>query len=493
MGVDARSPWLVVAGCAGAWLVAAASTAASPREVSCPDCHATEGKQFAASVHPPAGIGCPSCHGGEDAYRVPDVVVERSVHLLDTQPAVSTREAGAAAFDHGPRFRGKPSRFDVPERCGSCHSDVARMNPYALPTDQWAQYRISGHGQALYLRHNDRVAVCIDCHGTHAILAPKDPESSVYPKNVPATCGRCHADPARMAGSFLSTRVVEQYRESVHGRGLLERDDLGMPNCAICHGSHSAVPPGFRDVGHVCGRCHQQENQRFLESFHGKFDLFPRCVGCHTKRVAQRDHLIEPVVASPAEIRAAYGRVRERMPDAPLDDPAFEEAFAAACRPPVPQVAALCERCHGPSKEFGHRIFFGQIDENALRTGAQLRRLIVHNELAYAATAARVEEMAHGVLLVTDEALAVGEMRTGVVGLGPLQHTLDLARVRKAVAEQDDRRTEIDRSLDEKLRGLRWRYWSLLPVWVFLVVFVEALWVKYKRLHAEMVKPPVSE
>jgi hypothetical protein len=468
---------------------------AESRDTVCADCHETEGKQFAASVHPAGGVTCRWCHGGEESYAVERAVVERSARLLTTRPTVTTRDAAdaSAAFDHGRRFRGKASRYDVPERCGSCHSDVARMNPFGLPTDQWAQYRISGHGRALYERHDDRVAVCIDCHGTHEVLSPRDPASSVYPKNVPGTCGRCHADPVRMMGSQLSTRVVEEYRESVHGQGLLVRDDLGMPNCATCHGSHSAVPPGFRQIGDVCGRCHQQENQRFLQSFHAKFDLFPRCVGCHTKRVDQRDHLIQKVVASPEVIETTYERLRETMPGAPVDDRAFQEAFASLLVPPVLRVESLCERCHAASKEVGHRVFFGRLDENALRTGAELRRLIIHNELSYAAAALRVGEMSHGVLLVTDESLMVDEMRTRVVGLGPLQHTLDLTRVRDSVAEQDELHAQVDRSLDGKLRGLRWREWALLPVWVFLVVFVGALWAKYKRLKAAQVKPLPSE
>jgi cytochrome b subunit of formate dehydrogenase len=36
------------------------------------------------------------------------------------------------------------------------------------------------------------VANCASCHGVHNILSSSDPKSSIYPKNLPATCGKCH-------------------------------------------------------------------------------------------------------------------------------------------------------------------------------------------------------------------------------------------------------------------------------------------------------------
>ena len=38
------------------------------------------------------------------------------------------------------------------------------------------------------------VAHCASCHGVHDILPSSDPRSSINPKNLPATCGKCHPE-----------------------------------------------------------------------------------------------------------------------------------------------------------------------------------------------------------------------------------------------------------------------------------------------------------
>ena len=37
-----------------------------------------------------------------------------------------------------------------------------------------------------------RAAACADCHGAHDILPKANQASSVSPKNLPATCRKCH-------------------------------------------------------------------------------------------------------------------------------------------------------------------------------------------------------------------------------------------------------------------------------------------------------------
>jgi hypothetical protein len=456
----------------------------APIPATCGDCHVAESAQFVQSIHA-AAIDCLSCHGGNRHYLLELSVVERYRESLSSDPD----DAGIDRFDHGERFLGKATRYEVPERCGTCHSKVSVMNPYGLPTDQWAQYKSSGHGRALYEKKDDRVAVCIDCHGVHDIRKASDPLSPVSPSKVPSTCGRCHADARLMASFSLSARVVEEYARSVHGQGLLERGDTGMPHCATCHGSHSAVPPGFRDVGHVCGRCHQQVEEQFLESHHAKFPMFPRCVGCHTERVDQRDHGITRVVASPESIKATFERVSRNLQGAGADDPAFIRAYSARRDPPIAQFESVCQRCHNPQRVAGHRFLFGNLDERARQLGEELYGLLRKSEIRFAQTAARVDEIGQGVLLVTDEALMTEEIRTLLVSLGPLQHTLNLDIVNEKSNELETLAARVNDSLDKKVRHLRWRYWALIPMWAFLMLFAGALWLKYKQLKSVWVVP----
>ena len=69
-------------------------------------------------------------------------------------------------------FKRPDNKKAIAELCASCHSDVRRMNPYGLPTDQ-LRVQDSKHGEQLFEHNDQNVAVCIDCHGVHDILAPQ--------------------------------------------------------------------------------------------------------------------------------------------------------------------------------------------------------------------------------------------------------------------------------------------------------------------------------
>ena len=185
-------------------------------------------------------------------------------------------------------FRGKPSRRQIPEFCARCHGNIAMMRQYNLRTDQYAEYRTSIHGKLLYERNDPGVAVCTSCHGKHEIRRKSDPQSLVFHSNVPATCGKCHADPDAMKAYRIPTTQLADFEKGVHGRilsGKVAGKNPGLaPNCATCHGVHGATPPGVREVANVCGNCHSAVVGYFRESPH--FTAIregggPKCVTCH--------------------------------------------------------------------------------------------------------------------------------------------------------------------------------------------------------------------
>ena len=65
------------------------------------------------------------------------------------------------------------------QRCGSCHKE------------NLASYGDTYHGQVNKLGYS-YTAKCYDCHGSHDILAVRDPNSKVNPKNRLKTCKHCH-------------------------------------------------------------------------------------------------------------------------------------------------------------------------------------------------------------------------------------------------------------------------------------------------------------
>jgi predicted CXXCH cytochrome family protein len=128
-----------------------------------------------------------------------------------------------------------------------------------------------------------RAATCTSCHGVHGMLPHKDPRSSVYYRNVPETCGRCH-NPQYMKGRNLPTDQLAKYRKSVHARAALEKGDPSAPVCNDCHGNHGARPPDVNDIALVCGTCHGREGELFAKSrVSHMLELDGRrgCVTCH--------------------------------------------------------------------------------------------------------------------------------------------------------------------------------------------------------------------
>ncbi len=237
---------------------------------TCLDCHSVLSdklevtqEKFSQDIHSQKGLTCAACHGGDPESDDPD-------------KAMSVK-AG---------FKGHISRKQVPEVCGSCHSDpnfMRRYNP-TLRTDQLAEYHTSVHGKRL-ARGDEKVAVCTDCHSVHDLRPPSDPRSTVNAVNIPTTCSRCHSDAVRMAEYKIPTNQYAGYSKSVHYNALVVRGDLSAPNCTTCHGYHGATPPGASSVANVCSTCHVFQAQLFEASPHKAAFAsagLPGCVRCHS-------------------------------------------------------------------------------------------------------------------------------------------------------------------------------------------------------------------
>ena len=213
-------------------------------------------------VHLKANLTCAACHGGD-----------------------SSIDDGDIAMSASKKFIGIPSKKNIPQICGKCHSSIDYMRNYQprISTDQVDQYYKSVHGRQL-IKGDDNVADCSSCHTAHNILSVKDPRSSVYPLNIPGTCDKCHGDEELMKEYNLKTDQFVEYSGSVHGVALLKHKDIGAPACNDCHGNHGATPPGFESVSHVCGMCHVNNEDYFKTSeMYNAFeeDDYHGCEQCH--------------------------------------------------------------------------------------------------------------------------------------------------------------------------------------------------------------------
>jgi hypothetical protein len=228
----------------------------------CSKCHANEYNTLIKSVHGESSTGkgviinnCVTCHG---------------IHNIVPVKSPGSKVNGA----------------NIVNTCGGCHSNATFMKSYnpGINIDQLEKYKTSIHGQKVF-KGDSKVANCASCHGSHDIMRVKDPNSKVYPNNIPGTCNKCHGNAEYMKEYNIPTDQYEKFRTSVHGVALLEKGDKNAPSCNRCHGDHGAAPPEVTSVTKVCGTCHVLNSQMFDQSPHKEaFDKknLPECVVCHS-------------------------------------------------------------------------------------------------------------------------------------------------------------------------------------------------------------------
>jgi cytochrome b subunit of formate dehydrogenase len=260
------------------------------RLFDCVDCH-TDVKTLAHET-PPKKITCEGCHqAAQQAYG-------HSMHAKATKPGAAM---GATCVDcHGGAHEiltpGNPAspvnHANIPLTCGRCHGQKFIATANGVSAQTFVSYQESVHGRAIE-NGSQKAAVCTDCHGAHEILAANENRSPIYKFNVPATCGKCHAD------------ITQRFMASIHGQGIARGNGMA-PVCTDCHGIHSIK--NIKDPDNAvaaqnlsqdtCARCHEgvRLSQEFgvpgnrvstyLDSYHGLASkggsvVAANCSSCH--------------------------------------------------------------------------------------------------------------------------------------------------------------------------------------------------------------------
>jgi cytochrome b subunit of formate dehydrogenase len=170
-------------------------------------------------------------------------------------------------------------RSSVPQLCGRCHrkegkastkGDLAELTAYS-------DYSTSVHGKGLVKKGLLPSAICTDCHNSHLILKHSDSRSSVYRKNIPATCASCHRG------------IYKKFIKSVHF-SIDEKETQKKPVCTDCHSSHTISEVDkdkfMKQVTQQCGGCHKDLSETYLQTMHGKayhlgYLKAAKCSDCH--------------------------------------------------------------------------------------------------------------------------------------------------------------------------------------------------------------------
>jgi uncharacterized protein with PIN domain len=282
-------------------------------DADCMRCHANENlkardgrpmgvhvEEVASSRH--AKVACSQCHSEVNASRVRPC--ETITTVVDCSKCHEQIAQDYQRSKHGQLFAQKDPNAPVCKECHGTHRVLGKHDPQSvtfptnIPTlcarchregkkaamrytgvqhDIIPHYQESIHGKGLLKAGLTVTATCTSCHTAHRELPKSDPESSVNPKNVPATCGQCHHG------------IQEQFVNSIHSRTVSNSKEE-LPVCNDCHTAHQirrADENGFMlDIMAKCGRCHGEIAKTYFDTYHGKvsrlgYTKTAKCYDCH--------------------------------------------------------------------------------------------------------------------------------------------------------------------------------------------------------------------
>ena len=362
-------------------------------EYSCVMCHTEMRADFMEGVHASRGIQCTSCHGGDP----------------------TEFEADAS---HSNGFRGGFSKVDGVALCLTCHEDINEMRQYALEPVTRGEFLLSRHGQRLLMEGDTLAPSCTSCHGAHAVLSRVDPRSPVNPSRVSETCAGCHTDPRRFSGNMSTTQYAE-WAASAHGVALIQNHNDRSANCTSCHGSHSALAPGVREIPNVCGKCHQLVREAYFSGAHREqiagSTLEAGCTGCHENHGTEM--------------------------------------------PPFSEIAGLCQDCHSE-------------DSPQATAGLELQQQITRAEAAGERAREGALMLAQAGERTEDEYIRIQAMETHLRELMVVAHTLDPVMVEdlsRRIVSLSGEVTERAESIAEH----RWeRKLLAIPFWILTLAGV---------------------
>ncbi len=159
---------------------------------TCTSCHTAHGElppsDPGSTVHPDqVAKTCGQCHHG---------IMEQfktSVHATaDVKPGRTLPSCKDCHSSHTISRTDKDDfRTRMTDQCGRCHEAEAET------------FFETFHGKVSRLGTLG-AAKCYDCHGTHGILPPSDPASTLGRDNVVQTCGKCHGGSHRRFAGYLT-------------------------------------------------------------------------------------------------------------------------------------------------------------------------------------------------------------------------------------------------------------------------------------------------
>jgi cytochrome b subunit of formate dehydrogenase/uncharacterized protein with PIN domain len=261
---------------------------------ACVDCHEPHKVRKAFYTEGMSNGDCQSCHGNP-ALQPLTAGRPGTLHVNATELAGSRHSRIACVQCH---TGGTPSKVracsTIKDKvdCSICHEKVV------------AQYRESTHG-TLSAKGSPDAPLCKDCHSPHGTMGKADSASPTYSRNIPTLCAKCHQEGHKAAVRYTGkqSHIVDHYRESIHGKGLLQSGLTVTANCADCHTAHHELPSADAkasvnraNLAETCAKCHRGIYELFTASVHSSqvtktSKPLPVCGDCHSAHSIQRTDL----------------------------------------------------------------------------------------------------------------------------------------------------------------------------------------------------------
>lgn len=389
----------------------------------------------------------------------------------------------------------KPAR----NSCIECHADLGE--PLGTPVEAMKNDAHSAKG-----------LTCVDCHGGD----PATDDDSMTPEkgfrgvpkhaDVPAFCGRCHADETYMRrfNLALPTDQLSQYWTSVHGQQLKAGNEK-VANCVSCHGAHGILPANRREsrvfpanVSRTCGGCHSDreymapygiptdQEERYAKSVHAELlivqrDLSaPTCNDCHGNHGAYPPGVssVAGVCGQCHENNAAL--FRKSPHKAAFDDGNLPECAACHGNHDVHRATddllgvgetSACHRCHAPGS-------VGYVAAASMKEAiGSLQRAMTDTELLLHKAGAMGME-------ISDEQYAYKEnVPTQLIKARTETHLASAEAVQKVVQEGLSAAAASQKAAEATLAEAQTRRRNLLIPLTLIVLLIVLLYAKLRRLE----------
>lgn len=134
---------------------------------------------------------------------------------------------------------------NIPKTCDRCHGNKKLMDSYKLPSNQFEEYSLSVHGNALLVEKDTGAPACNDCHGNHGALPPGL-------ESISHVCGICHVNNMEYFNASSMSKPFEEMDfhacEQCHGNHLITKTNdkmIGVSDEALCIDCHNSGDDGY--------------------------------------------------------------------------------------------------------------------------------------------------------------------------------------------------------------------------------------------------------